>query len=421
MTTRGQAVGYGRSMSGTTPPDAAASRRDSSARRTARVVAAAVADPRLIRQIAIAVIGVVLFLQVFEWLFGGIKHLLFLLLLAWIFAIAMEPAVSWLARKGWRRGAATGTVMVGLFLAIIAFFTIFGTIFVEQIVSLVQDLPDQLTGIVDWVNSTFNTDFNAEEIISELQITRDQVTEWAQTLGLGIFGFLTSLLGIVFDLFTILLFAFYFSADGPRVRKTVASWLPQQSQRVAHQVWEIAIEKTGGYVLSRLVLAFIAAFFTSIFLFIMDVPFWLPLGIWTGVVSQFIPTIGTYLGGALPVLFAFSNGLWDGIFVIAFIAVYQQIENYVFAPRISNRTMNIHPAVAFGAVIVGAALGGAMGALIAIPIVASIQAIIETYGRRYELIPEIEHHDADEVLVSAAPRSTSGSEPEDGKGPADEH
>ena len=81
----------------------------------------------------------------------------------------------------------------------------------------------------------------------------------------------------------------------------------------------------------------------------------------------------------------------DGILVIVFVIVYQQVENYFFSPRISNRTMNIHPAVAFGAVIVGGALAGALGALIAIPIVASIQAIIETYGRRYELIPEIVH------------------------------
>ena len=365
------------------------------------MVAAAIADPRLIRRVAIAVVAIVIFLQVFDWLFDGIKHLLFLVLLAWLFSIAMEPAVSWLARRGWRRGLATGAVMLGLFVAIVAFFAIFGTIFVEQIVSLVQDLPDQLTRLVDWFNSTFNTDFNPEEIISELQITQDQVGEWAQTLGLGIFGFLTSLLGIVFDLFTILLFAFYLSADGPRLRKTVASWLPQQSQRVTHQVWEIAVEKTGGYVLSRLVLAFISAFFTSIFLFIMDVPFWLPLGIWTGVVSQFIPTIGTYLGGALPVIFAFSDSAWDGVAVIIFITLYQQVENYLFAPRISRRTMDIHPAVAFGAVIVGASLGGAMGALIAIPIVASIQAIVETYGRRYELIPEIELHDADETVIAS--------------------
>ena len=363
-------------------------------------MAATVSDPRLIRRVAVAVIAVVLFLQVFDWLFLGIRHLLFLLLLAWLFAIAMEPAVAFLARRGWRRGGATGFVMVAIFLAIVAFFAIFGALFIEQVVNLVRALPDTLTTLIDWVNDTFNTNFDPSQITDVLEITPERVTEWASTIGLGVFGFFTSLVGIVFDLFTVLLFAFYFSADGPRLRKTVASWLPQQSQRVTHRVWEIAIEKTGGYVVARVLLAVLSAFFTGLFLLIIGVPYWLPLGIWTGVVSQFIPTIGTYLGGALPALFGFGSSTLDGILVVGFVIVYQQVENYVFTPRISNRTMNIHPAVAFGAVIVGGALAGALGALIAIPIVASIQAIIETYGRRYELIPEIEHHDKDESVVT---------------------
>ena len=249
--------------------------------------------------------------------------------------------------------------------------------------------------LIDWVNRTFNTNFDANQITDLLEITPERVADWASQIGLGLFGFFTSLVGVVFDLFTVLLFAFYFSADGPRLRRTVASWLPQESQRVVNNVWEIAIEKTGGYVVSRLILAVLATVFTAGFLFIIDVPYWLPLGIWTGVVSQFIPTLGTYLGGALPALIAFSSDTLDGILVIVFVIVYQQVENYFFSPRISNRTMNIHPAVAFGAVIVGAALAGAMGALIAIPIVASIQSVIETYGRRYEIIPEMEHHEAE--------------------------
>jgi predicted PurR-regulated permease PerM len=374
------------------------------------VVAATLADPRLLRRAAIAVVAVVLFLQVFYWLFDGIKHLLFLVLLAWLFAVAMEPAVSWLARRGWRRGMATGAVMIGLLVAIVAFFAIFGTLFIDQIVNLVKALPETLASLVDWGNRTFNTNFDPNQITDVLQITPERVAEWASTIGLGVFGFFTSLVGIVFDMFTVLLFAFYLSAEGPRVRRTVASWLPQQSQRVTHDVWEIAITKTGGYVVSRLILAIASAFFTAVFLLLIGVPYWLPLAIWTGVVSQFIPTIGTYLGGALPALFAFGSSTLDGLLVIAFVVVYQQVENYFFTPRISNRTMNIHPAVAFGAVIVGGALGGALGALIAIPIVASIQAIIETYGKRYELIPEIEMHDADEAAPpgdDAAPEPAS--------------
>lgn len=386
-------------MSGSTEaPDAPERSPDTYARRTARVVSAAIVDPRLLRRLGVAVVAVVLFLQFFEWLFFGVRHLLFLLLLAWLFAIAMEPAVAWFARRGMRRGAGTGIVMLGLFVAIVAFAAIFGTIFIDQVVSLVQSLPNTLETLIDWANNTFNTSFDPSQITDLLQITPERVTEWASTIGLGLFGFFTSLVGVVFDLFTVLLFAFYFSADGPRLRRTVASWLPAESQRVVNRVWEIAIEKTGGYVVSRLLLAVLSAFFTSVFLLIIDVPYWLPLGIWTGVVSQFIPTLGTYLGGALPALIGFSSSTWDGILVVAFVIVYQQVENYVFAPRVSNRTMNIHPAVAFGAVIVGGSLGGAMGALIAIPIVASIQAIIETYGRRYELIPEMEQH-ADDASI----------------------
>jgi predicted PurR-regulated permease PerM len=69
--------------------------------------------------------------------------------------------------------------------------------------------------------------------------------------------------------------------------------------------------------------------------------------------------------------------------------IYQQIENYFFTPRISSLTMNIHPAAAFGSVIVFASFFGAIGALIGIPIAAAIISIIQTYGKRYELIPEL--------------------------------
>jgi predicted PurR-regulated permease PerM len=104
-------------------------------------------------------------------------------------------------------------------------------------------------------------------------------------------------------------------------------------------------------------------------------------------VSQFIPTIGTYLGIALPALIALSRQPIDAVWVVIFGVAYQQVENYFFAPRITARTISIHPAVAFGSVIVGGALFGALGALVSIPVVAAIEAVIDTYGRRYELVP----------------------------------
>ena len=176
------------------------------------------------------------------------------------------------------------------------------------------------------------------------------------------------------------------SAEGPKLRDTLARRFPPRQQRVITTVWTIAIEKTGGYVVSRLLLAAASALFTGAFLAVLDVPYWLPLAIWTGLVSQFIPTIGTYLAIVLPALIALASDPSDAVWVVGLATVYQQVENYFLMPRITSRTVDIHPAVAFGAVIVGASLFGPLGGLVAIPVVAAVQAVIETYGHRYELV-----------------------------------
>src|SRR5690606_9946910 len=91
------------------------------------------------------------------------------------------------------------------------------------------------------------------------------------------------------------------------------------------------------------------------------------------------------LAGALPVLVALIDDPGNALFILAFLLIYQQVENYVFAPKITARTMDLHPAVAFGTVMVGAALFGPVGALIALPAAAVIQAIASTYLERHDV------------------------------------
>ena len=149
------------------------------------------------------------------------------------------------------------------------------------------------------------------------------------------------------------------------------------------------MEKTGGYVISKLILASLSAFFHIGFFYIIQVPFWLPLGLLAGIVGQFIPTIGTYIGVALPALFTLVEKPINALWIVIFATVYQQVENYVFTPRVSQRTMDVHAAVALGSVIVGAALFGPIGALIGIPLAAVALSIINTFGQRHELLPEL--------------------------------
>jgi len=152
------------------------------------------------------------------------------------------------------------------------------------------------------------------------------------------------------------------------------------------QIWQISIEKTGGYVYSRLILATLSAIITAVALALLSVPYPVALGIWVGVISQFIPVVGTYLAGALPVLIALFEEPILAVWVLGLILVYQQIENLLFAPRVTARTMSIHPAVSVGAVIAGGYLLGAMGAVLALPVAAIVQSLISTYRHRHELV-----------------------------------
>jgi predicted PurR-regulated permease PerM len=110
------------------------------------------------------------------------------------------------------------------------------------------------------------------------------------------------------------------------------------------------------------------------------------MALWVGVVSQFLPVVGTYVAGVLPVVLSFVNNPASALFVIGFILVYQQVENYLFSPRITARTMELHAALAFGSAIAGAAVLGPVGAVLALPAAAMIQAIASEWGTRHEVI-----------------------------------
>ena len=187
-------------------------------------------------------------------------------------------------------------------------------------------------------------------------------------------------------LLTVGLFTFYFTADGPRFRRTVLSVLPPARQQHVLWVWEVAIEKTGAYLYSRLLLALVSGIATFIVLSILEVPFAVPLSVWMGLVSQFIPTVGTYIAMALPLLVTVVESPWKALVLLVFFTLYQQLENYVLSPRITAKTMELHAAVAFGCAIAGASIAGLIGAFIALPVAAIVQAIVSSALDRHEVI-----------------------------------
>ncbi len=335
------------------------------------------------RAIVLFMVGIAT-LFILRWLMVELQAFLLILVSSLFLSFALEPAVNWLAHHGLRRGLATGLVMLGGFAAAVAFLVVLGSALFTQVSEFANDFPARVERIETQINDRFDAELDFDDLVDsfekqDLQGIATRLAENALVLGI-------SAVAVIFTLFTIALFTFYMVADGPRFRRTVLSFLPPERQETVLNGWEIAIQKTGGYIYSRGLLALLSTVATTIVLQVMGIEYAFALGIWTGLISQFIPTIGTYLAGALPVLIALLDDPNDALIVLIFMVVYQQIENYVFAPKITAKTMDLHPAVAFGTVLVGAALFGGVGGLLALPAAAVIQAIGSTYFNRHEVI-----------------------------------
>ncbi|GAA1780158.1 MULTISPECIES: AI-2E family transporter [Streptomonospora] len=337
--------------------------------------------PRALMLIAWTVIA----FAVAGWMFLQLRGLLVLLLISLFLALALEPAVNWLNKHRWPRGPATGAVMLGVATVAVMFFSVLGSMLVGQVLEFIDQVPAMSRGLLNWVNVTFNTRFAPDTLLSEITDATGLVDQYASSLAENAWGAGTTLLSLLFNGLTIALFTFYLTADGPRFRRTICSVLPPRTQREVLRAWEIAISKTGGYIYSRALLALVATLAHYVALVVLDVHYAFALALWVGVLSQFIPTVGTYIGGAVPVLVALMQGTWPALWMLVFVVVYQQFENYLLQPRITARTLDMHPAVAFGSVLAGAAILGVPGALLALPAGASMQAFLSVYIRRYQV------------------------------------
>ncbi len=308
----------------------------------------------------------------------ALRPLIMVLVISLFLSFAIEPAVNRLQRAGLRRGIGTGIIFVVVLIAVAGFSTAIGAALATQINDFVDEVPRYLDDIETWTNDTFGTDIEFEQLRQEF-VAGGGVEDLAGRFADDVVNLSAAAIGLVFHIFTVALFTFYLVAEGPKVRRVVCSFLDEQMRKMVLEIWDLAMEKTGGYIYSRSILAVISALVHWGALSILDVPFPLPLALWIGIISQFIPVIGTYIAGALPVLIALLHEPRTGLWVLITIFAYQQFENYILSPRITAHTMQLHVAVAFGAVIAGAALLGVVGALLALPFAATVQSFVSTY------------------------------------------
>jgi len=338
---------------------------------------------QVIGAILLTLIGIVMVLRA--------RDLVSMLIISLFFSLALIPLVERLHKKyGWKRGAAVGVIYAAgaLFLVVMVVFLI--PMIVEVAQTIGENWSTWMNNVNNWAEDTFGVS------LSDIGPTTDAGEEaagaagdWAQQALGGFIGAFKTGVGLIFSAMTIALFTFYFTADHQRIQRLVLSWFPPEHQERLGWTWDTAIEQTGGYFYSRLILMLIngTGFFFTMVLVGLPVLIALPLSIFAGFVSEFIPAVGTYIGGAVPVLMALAlQGFAQALIVLAYVLIYQQIENYYLSPKLSSETMTLNGGVAFGAALAGGAIGGPMGAFMALPIAALITSFLSHYRKPKEVM-----------------------------------
>ncbi|MCA0330911.1 MAG: AI-2E family transporter [Actinobacteria bacterium] len=341
--------------------------------------------PSNVWRVGLVLLGVVAVGLLLRFMINDGGSVIFTVLMSYFAALAMAPVVNRLSTR-MRRGAATGIVMLVFAIFVVVFIVAFGSLLVGQLADLVSRIPTLIDDTIAWINSTFDAKISLESVLSSIGGGDVDFGSLASSIGLNILGVLGSVLGSVFGVFTFALFTFYFSAQMPQLQSYLERLFPRRARGVVGEVFRVSAQKTGGYVGARVLLAAVNSALTAVVFAVAGMPYWLPLALWTGIVAQFVPTIGTYIAIVLPVLVgALSPNPWLGVVALVWGLIYQQVENLTIEPKISARAVDVNPAVSFAAVMMGTALFGVAGAFLAVPVVAMVLSLIDTYVRRDEL------------------------------------
>lgn len=318
------------------------------------------------------------------WLAFRLSNVLFMVFVSLFVTVAFEPPVHFLAKRGWRRGSATGLVFLVAFVLMALFIWALVPLFAQQVESLIDAIPGIVESFLLFLEESLGFDLGD---LDPAEAGRNFLRSFQDVTGVvagGVVGLASTVFGFVIFATTVTLFSFYMIAELPKLQRTVLSFMPEPQQRRAIRIWDVAVEKMGGYIYSRLILAVVSAVVTYTFLTILRVDFAISLGIWVGILSQFVPVVGTYLASILPALVALTfNDLATAIWVVVFFIGYQQFENYLISPRITKRTMEIHPAISVAAILIGGTLLGGIGVILALPMAGIIQAIIGESRKSY--------------------------------------
>ena len=307
-------------------------------------------------------------------IFLGLRNaasILVLIFIALFLAIGLNPAVARLRKWGLPRGAAVAIVALTVIGLLAGGIVALIPPLVSQTTQLVNNVPDYIQSLQR--SQTINDIVQRYDIVNKVKSALDAGTV-GNAVG-GVVGGAKLLFGTIFNLLTVLVLTIYFMAAFDRIRERAYSLVPASRRTRVRLLTDEILTKVGAYMVGALMIAVLAGASTFVLGMILGLGYPFALAVVVAV-CDLIPQIGATLGAVIVSLVGFASSLTDGLVCIVFFIVYQQIENYLIYPSVMRRSVKVSDVAAVVAALLGVALFGVVGALVAIPMVAAIQLIM---------------------------------------------
>ena len=320
------------------------------------------------------------------WQLGGlvvsIAPTLILVVIALFLAAGLNPAVEFFEHRGLGRGWSVLVVILGVVAAL--------TLFVVAIVPVISDQVGRITenapGWLDQLQSNQRIQ-DLDEKYQVLDKVREYLAKGDFASGVfgGVLGVGLAVLSALANTFVVVVLTLYFLSSLTTTKNAFYRLAPASRRDRVSRLGDRIIQGVGGYVSGAFIVAFCAGLSSLVFLFVVGLGEYAVALAFVVALLDVIPMIGATIGAVVVTAIAFATDVKTGVICLVFYLVYQQLENYVIYPRVMSKSVDVPGAVTVIAALVGAALLGVVGALLAIPTAAAILMLTrEVFVRRQD-------------------------------------
>ena len=320
-----------------------------------------------------------------------------------LIAFVESPIVNFLEHKGVPRtvGSLVGPVCVVA--VVVCVVLVIAPALAEQAMEILVRMPAQLRGLGDWVSQlvrdlqSLSKSSWGSQLVSNLQTLENAATSYVTTLagdiGKGMFPLLSDFASQIFILFLSLVLGYWLACDYPRIHKEIGTIVGGEREVTYRFMVAIMSRSVGGYMRGMVITSFVNGALAGVGFALAGHPYAALMGVLTGLL-HLIPVVGPWISAAIAVVLALFSSPMTALWTLIIAVVAQNVTDNVVSPKVMQSAVQVHPAMSLAAIVVGSALMGALGMVIAIPLCAALKGLFVFYFERRTKRPLVSYDGA---------------------------